>query len=76
MRMLEGRLNIPELEYLYERGILTRAGLERGFIVNAYIDLRNGETLIKDVYIILSRKYNKSEHTIKNIILQYFRLED
>lgn len=72
MSVLE-KIDLARLEFLFEKSIVTRAGLERGHIVNDYIDMKKKDIPVIDIYIKLSQKHNKSEYTIKNIVLNYFR---
>lgn len=72
MPLLE-KINTDELEILFERAIITRASLERGYIINDYIDMRKINLPVMDVYIRLSEKHHRSDYTIKNIVLNYFK---
>jgi len=72
MPLLE-KINTDELELLFERAIITRASLERGHIINDYIDMKRINIPVMDIYIRLSDKHNRSDYTIKNIVLNYFK---
>lgn len=62
-------MEIKRIEELHRRGIVSFAGLERAKIIVRYAEIRKKHKTNEDAYFALSIEFNKSEYTIRNIIL-------